>query len=282
MSRTGTYDRDRILEQASRARSKRQQRRAVALYRWVLAVERNSIDIHTRLAPLLAELGQDFDAWNSYRTIAQAALREGREDRAIAIYREATRALPSEIGTWQNLARLLVRQGELEEAVEILREGSRQFRAHWNRSQAIHLLRRARAIDPWHFQSVIELSRLLGRSDQEAEAYMLLEGLAERCEGRHLRIVRGALLRVAPGAGTLWGWLTSWLRRSSDDFEDLEDEDAPAADVVKLRAVSPAEASPAQGVAASSASGVPVSGGASLGAAGAADSDAELSLPATR
>ncbi len=207
------YDRTRILEGAARARAKRQRNRAIALYRWVLAVERNSVEVHERLAPLLAESGQDFDAWNSYRAVAYAALREGRDDRAIAVYREATRALPQEIQAWQGLARLLVRQGADDDAVAVLIEGSRCFRAHWNRPQAIHLLRRARAIDPWSFETVIELARHLGRAGQRAEAELLLDGLAERHPGERLRRVRVAQLAVAPGPRGLWAWLESWLRR---------------------------------------------------------------------
>lgn len=207
------FDREELLEQASRARSKRNWRRAIALYRELLAVEPNSVELHERLAPLLAATRQEFDAWNSYRVVAHHALREGREDRAIAVFREATAALPREIQAWQGLARLLVRQSEPDAAIEVLLEGSRQFRAHFHRPQAIHLLRRARAVDPWHFETVLELALHLGRSDQQAEASLLLEGLAERCQERQLRRVRAAALAVTPGARSLMRWLTSWRGR---------------------------------------------------------------------
>lgn len=233
------YDRDHILEQASRARSRHQWRRAIALYRLVLAVERNSIEIHERLAPLLAETGQDFDAWNSYRAIAHAALREGREDRAIAVFREATRAVPREIQTWQGLARLLVRQSEHEDAIEALLEGSRQFRTQWNRPLAIHLLRRARAIDPWHFETVLELARHLGRADQYAEARMLLDGLAERSHDRHLRRVRVAQIAVTPGPRTLLRWMASLRGNAGDRIESQPALPARAAGVAPILTLAP-------------------------------------------
>jgi hypothetical protein len=106
-----------------------------------------------------------------------------------------------------------VRQSEPDSAIEVLLEGSRQFRAHFHRPQAIHLLRRARTIDPWHFETVLELALHLGRADQQAEASLLLEGLAERCQERQLRRVRAAALAVAPGARSLVRWLTSWRGR---------------------------------------------------------------------
>ena len=196
------YDRQRILEAAARARAKNQRQRAIDLYRWVLAVERNNADLHGRLAPLLAETGQDFDAWNSFRATAHAALREGREDRAFAVYREASQYLPREIQVWQALARLAQRRGEMEEAIEILLEGSRHFRSPFLRPQAIHLLRRARTLDPWHFECVIELAGHLGKARQLEEARILLDGLAARATDRQRKRVAAAQMRLDPGIGT--------------------------------------------------------------------------------
>ena len=143
-TRKQTYDRQRLLEAAGRARARNKRRKAISLYRWILAVERNNADLHAKLAPLLAETGQEFDAWNSFRSAAQAALREGRDDKALAVYREASQHLPREIQVWTALARLLGKRGEEQEAAETLLEGSRQLRTPYLRPQAIHLLRRAR------------------------------------------------------------------------------------------------------------------------------------------
>ena len=94
---------------------------------------------------------------------------------------------PSEIQAWQGLARLLRAPARADEAaIDVLLEGSRQFRTQWNRPQAIHLLRRARAIDPWHFEIVLELALHLGRADQRAEARD-----AARGPRRSLRRARG-------------------------------------------------------------------------------------------
>ena len=216
LRRRNEYDRKHLLEAAARARAKNQRRRAIALYRWLLAVERNNADLHSKLAPLLAESGQDFDAWNSFRSTAQAALRDGRDDRALAVYREASRHLPREIQVWQALARLLSKRGEEDAALEALLEGSRHFRTPYLRPQAIHLLRRARTIDPWQLESVIELAGLLGRSEQRDEARLLLDGLAQRCDGRRLRRVRAAQLRLDPRLQTGWRFLRSCMESASD------------------------------------------------------------------
>jgi tetratricopeptide (TPR) repeat protein len=206
------YDRRRVLEEAARARARKKRRKAIALYRWVLAVEPSNPELHIKLAPLLAEAGQHFDAWQSYRAIARAALREGRDDKAMAIYRQATERLPREMQAWQGLAQLLAKQGNDGEAIAVLVEGSRQFRTNFLRPEAIHLLRRARALESWHFDAVFELTRHLKRSDQRQEARMLLEGLAERTGGKRLRRVRGAQFRLDRTLAAAWRWLRSAVR----------------------------------------------------------------------
>jgi hypothetical protein len=64
MRRQIAYDRTRILEEAARARARRKRARAIELYRWVLAIEPQNALLHAKLAPLLAEAGEHFDARN--------------------------------------------------------------------------------------------------------------------------------------------------------------------------------------------------------------------------
>ncbi|HEX5065856.1 MAG TPA: hypothetical protein VFY49_07065, partial [Myxococcota bacterium] len=203
-----------------------------ALYRSVLAVERNNAELHAKLAPLLAETGQSFDAWQSYRTVAHAALRDGREDRALGVYREATQLLPREIEAWQGVARILCKRGEEAEAVEVLVEGSRQFRSPFLRPQAIHMLRRARSIEPWNAVVVLELAEHLGRADQREEARLLLSELAQRTSGAALRRVRFAELRIDPSFSRAVRWL-----RAGRTPESADADERPPSEVVPLRAV---------------------------------------------
>lgn len=226
-------ERQSLLEEAARERSRGRRRRAIALYRSVLATERGNAELHAKLAPLLAETGQGFDAWQSYRAAAHAALRDGREDRALGIYREATQLLAREIEAWQCVARILVRRGEEAEAVEVLVDGSRQFRSRFMGPQAIHLLRRARSIEPWNEVVVLELASHLRRADQRDEARLLLGELALRCgSGAALRRVRLAELRVDPGLARLVAWLRALRSRPR-----AEADPRPSSEVVPLRAV---------------------------------------------
>jgi tetratricopeptide (TPR) repeat protein len=215
--RRATYDRASILDAAARARARKKRPRAIELYRRVLAVEPHNAEIHAKLAPLLAETRQGFDAWQSFRAVARAHLREGHVDQALAVYREAALYLPHEIQAWHAVARLQHRAGRQREAMETLFEASRSFRTRWQRPQAVSLLRRAREIEPWEFEIVLELARLLAADDQGHEADLLFDGLVERSQGDRLRRIRAAQLRHRPGPRTFWRWLRSALRRSTHD-----------------------------------------------------------------
>jgi tetratricopeptide (TPR) repeat protein len=223
LTRSGVgYDRSRILEAAARARSKKQRSRAIELYRWVLAIEPQSQEIHAKLGPLLAETGQHFDAWNSFRIVARGQLRTGHPDQALATYREAALYLPQEVQAWQTIGRLQAKRGQRAEAVETLLEGSRQFRTRWLRPQAIHLLRLARDLDPWNFEVVLELACMLAIQQQEREAQLLLDGLVARYGGDRLQRVRAAQLRFRPSPGAAWRWLESLLRPAPEPSPSLE------------------------------------------------------------
>lgn len=234
---SSAYDRAQILDAAARARAKKKRVRAIELYRRVLTVEAHNPELHAKLAPLLAETGQSFDAWLSFRAVARAYVRGGQLDQALAVYREAALYLPQETQAWQAVARLQHRAGREREAIETLLEGSRNFRTRWLRPQAIALLRRARDLDEWDFEVVLELARLLASHEQKYEATDLLDGLAERSGGQRLRRVRLAQLRNRPGLRTLWRWLGSALSRAEPAEEwQAAPEPKKQSSVVRLHA----------------------------------------------
>ena len=212
-SRQSLYDRTRILEAAGRARAKRRRKKAIALYRRVLAVERGNAELHAKIAPLLAVRKEWFDAWVSYQTAARAFLAEGLAQKALATYREAVRCLPGQIETWLAIVEIERKRGRDPEAILALREARRHFRRRRQRPQAIYLLRGIREIEAWDCETILDLANLLAKSHQQEEAALLLRGLAGRSEGRNLRRVRAAQWRLAPTIGHTWLWLCAALAR---------------------------------------------------------------------
>jgi tetratricopeptide (TPR) repeat protein len=199
------YDRRQVLEQAAADAARGRRRRAIEGYRRVLVNEPANPELHQRLAPLLAKDGQAFDAWLSFRTVAQAHLRHKKLREARDVWRQAAEALPDRVDAWLAVARAERRLGHDDAALHALLAGRRRMRRR--RAEAIHLLRQAHELRPWDPDVVIDLARLLARSRQRAEAEALLEELARRSPVRVRRRVRRVHWRIAPSLGTAWLWL---------------------------------------------------------------------------
>jgi tetratricopeptide (TPR) repeat protein len=201
------YDRKWLLAKAEQARVRGRRRRAISFYRRILAAEPHDSNLHARIAPLLAVTGKQFDAWQSYREAAQAHLRNKSHEEALALYRNATKTLPLQIEAWQWVAKLESTCGRADRALSALLEGRSKFRSRRRRAEAIALLREARGIEPWRVDIVLDLAHVLWRSGQSPEAQWILGQLAERTEGRDLRIVRGAQWRIEPSLKHSWKWI---------------------------------------------------------------------------
>ena len=217
-ARRPAYDRTRVLAAAYQAITRRRYRRAISLYRRVLAVEPDNGDIHEKVAPLLAQTGLCFDAWVSFRIAARSHLSAGRPDLALTVYRTATRHLPRELAAWEATADLQREKGRRGEAAQTLLEARGQFRRRDLQPQAIYLLRRVRQIEPWHLETVLDLVRLLARTGQREEALRLLDELGSHSMGVELRRVRAAEFRLSPGFVTAWRWLRAALQRGGETF----------------------------------------------------------------
>ncbi|MCP4004192.1 MAG: hypothetical protein GY725_08360 [bacterium] len=208
------YDRTRILQAAARAQARRQRRRAIRLYRRVIALETGNAELHTRIAPLLAEVGQDFDAWISYRIAGRTYLKEGRPESALATYRDAVRCMPRCVEVWLAIAKLHRHEGRSHEAVDSLLEGYRYFRGRKLRPQAIHLLQALREIEPRHLLGTLELARTLARASREAESSALLHDLSRHLRSpEELERLRFTQWRLHSSLGNTVRWLRARYER---------------------------------------------------------------------
>ncbi len=204
---TKGYNRSQLLHAANRARAKKQRKKAIRLYRQIIAMEPANSELHARLAPLLAETHQYFDAWESFKIVGNAFSQNKNPEKEVAVYRAAAKAFPGEIDVWRALAEAERARGRLQAAVNALVEGSKHFRSRELQPKAIHLLRRAREIEAWSYEAVFDLARLLVKADQKVESSWLLAGLAERTRGSQLRRVCAAQFRRAPTLTNAWRWL---------------------------------------------------------------------------
>ena len=212
-------DRKQLLSEAHRARNRGQDRQAIALYKRVLREEPRNIEVALRTAPLLARRGETFEAWMLFRTAARQLARGKRYDECLSVYVDACRYVPHEFDAWRLRAELEMKLGREDAAFESLLDGRTQFRDVRTRAQAISLLTRARTLEPWDPELVLDLARLYARTDQAEAALELLGALAPRTtEPRTARRIRALQLRITLSPQFAWLWVRATFRAATGSW----------------------------------------------------------------
>ena len=129
------YDRAKLLANAADARKRGKRKRAIELYRKVLEVEPGNLDLHRRVAPLLAETKHESEALDSYRRVGDGLAQGGLYEQAVGLYREAASYYPQKIELWETLARLQLKRSRRKDAVRCLIEGRGNFRSRKQRPE---------------------------------------------------------------------------------------------------------------------------------------------------
>ena len=209
------YDRNQLIANAHRARNRGRDRQAIALYRRILIEEPKNAEVALRAAPLLAYHGESFEAWQLFRNALTELLRGHRIEAGLGAVREACRCVPHEYEAWRCRAHIERKLGREEAAYQTLLEGRQHFRTPETRAQAIALLTRARAIEPWDPDVCIDLARLYMRTDQVDAALELLAAIVERVEGKELHRVRALQWRMTLSFRHGWLWLRALFSAQS-------------------------------------------------------------------
>lgn len=213
LGRSKPYDRNRLLAEAARARTKGKPKKVLALLETVLEHEPSNADLHRRIAPLRAGASRMADSWSSYRIAVASLVKAGFVDQAVGVLREAATNLGRERAVWEQLAEAEEQRGRPIDAHKALLEGRALFRSRRDRPEAIRLLLRARKLAPSHFEANFDLAGLLGSTGAREPASRILIELAARARGAELRRTRRRQLILSPTPGAFWRFLRSLAGR---------------------------------------------------------------------
>jgi len=204
------YDRARLLADARRAGKRGAHAKAIALYERVREVEPENADVLRRIAVQRIRAGQREEAWRDCGLAAEKLSKRGFVAEAIGVLRDFAAHFPKEVGVWLAISELELERDRRPDAVGVLVEGSRNFRSKARRADALSLLRRARGIDPNHFEASFCLAGLLARTGARQPARRMLESLAPFARTRRdRRRLRARLLRLSPTPAAAWRWLVA-------------------------------------------------------------------------
>ncbi len=217
LSRRIPFDRKVLIDQAERLQAGRRWRRALTLYRQVLAAEPRNAELHYRTAPLLARAGRSAEAWESFAIAAETLDQKGDEAQRLRLLRKAASVLPRSFEAHRALARAERAQGNHESALQALQECAVRLARRTTRSQAVLLLRDARQMAPGNPAVLLHLAQFLGRDGQAAEALFLLDQLDTRTKDEDLLRTRGLTWQIEPSLRHSWRYFAAWrqYRRNS-------------------------------------------------------------------
>ena len=212
-----------LLTDAHRARNKGHDRAAMRIYRRILVENPRNIEVALRVAPMLAWEGEGFEAWQLYRRVALEFARQKKYTECLAVYREACRYVPFEFEAWRLCAELQLKMKRLDGAYETLIDGRMHFGGPQSRAQAIALLTRAREIEPWDDDLLLDLATLYAANDQSDLALEILSTLACRTSGSMLRRVRLLQLRHSFSLRFFYLWLAAFRQTENHNVGRNED-----------------------------------------------------------
>jgi len=211
-----------LLTEAHRARNRGRNRAAIRLYKRILIENPQNLEVALRVAPMLAMAGEDFEAWQLYRRAALEYARGKQFTECLGVYREACRFVPYEFDAWRLCAELQLKLNRPEGAFETLVDGRMHFDQPNTRAQAIALLSRARTIEPWDDDLLIDLAQLYARTDQIDTALELLGTLACRVNGRALRNVRFLQWKLTLSFRDFGLWIQSVFSKSDSTHSERD------------------------------------------------------------
>ena len=173
---------ERYLHVAEGYAAANEAQKAIAVYRKVLGIDPNRLDIQTRIAGLYKDLGRVGDAVAAYEFVAQAYFQAGQIAEGLEGFRMVAELEPAAVGKRLRLAELYSREGMVAQAVEHFRLASERLLADRRTDDYIRVAERL----IYHKEDDLPVLRSL------AQIYL------KQGENRRALVKLNALLRAAP------------------------------------------------------------------------------------
>jgi tetratricopeptide (TPR) repeat protein len=204
-----TFDKKSAVAQAAEARGKGDRKKAIALYRDVLAHDPSDHEVHGRLAQLLAESGDLAQAAASFRLGADGYHKVGFTDRAIALLKQAVEHVPDDVDAWLSIASFNVERERKKEADKVLADARTRFVRKRDLAAASRLLDARLKLDGKNVAVAIDRARVAKRMGQRGFGVLLLEDVLSLVDQRERRRLRRALFSLQPTPASLWRFLVN-------------------------------------------------------------------------
>mgnify|MGYP006271173777 CR=1 FL=1 len=149
--------------------------KAVAVYKQILKIDPELVDINVKLAELYHQLGLVSDASNQYRQLCQVFEQQGRTQDCIDILKKMVDLDPENVASRIKLAELQAKEGFLDQAREGFQHAAEYLKTHNRSDDYIKVAERIVYFDPSDTQTARELAQLYIQKNDPRRALAKLQ-----------------------------------------------------------------------------------------------------------
>lgn len=179
------YNKEKSRTKAERYLQQNKLQNAIAEYGKILQVEPRDLAILNTVGDIYSRLGQNEQAIERFRVVAEAYAAEGVLLKSIAMYKKIVKLDPNGLAAMEKLAELYRKQGLVSDARSVLLQAAEVYTRKGQSKETLRLLKQLVLFDPENVQVITRTADLMNQGGQKDEAKQMLAQTASTLVGRH-------------------------------------------------------------------------------------------------
>ena len=179
------YNKDKSRAKAERYLQQNKLPNAISEYGKILQVEPRDLAILNTVGDIYSRLGQNKEAIERFRVIAEAYAADGTLLKSIAMYKKIVKLDTNDLAAMEKLAELYRKQGLVSDARSALLQAAEVYTRKGQSKETLRLLKQLVLFDPENVQVITRTADLMNASSQKEEAKQMLAQTASTLVERH-------------------------------------------------------------------------------------------------
>ena len=179
------YSKEKSRAKAERYLQQNKLPNAISEYGKILQVEPRDLAILNTVGDIYSRLGQNKEAIERFRVIAEAYAADGTLLKSIAMYKKIVKLDSNDLAAMEKLAELYRKQGLVSDARSALLQAAEVYTRKGQSKETLRLLKQLVLFDPENVQVITRTADLMNTSGQKDEAKQMLAQTASTLVERH-------------------------------------------------------------------------------------------------
>jgi tetratricopeptide (TPR) repeat protein len=172
-------DKNKIIAEATKLVQKGAFDKAIKTYERILAEDPKDVRIVLKIGELYQKLRDDRAAAEAFKRVADIYTDQGFFLKAVAVFKQASKLDPDDLGVNEKLAALNQQLGLMSDAMSQLQLVAAAYEKAGDAARLLDVLKRMVGLDPDNIASSIKLGELHGRANQPAAALEYFQRAAD-------------------------------------------------------------------------------------------------------